>query len=516
MSYLLLLADDEPIERQALALFLKSSVEALSDVAVAESGVDLLNKAEALRPDIVIADVEMPGISGLETLRLLRARGLRTKTIVHTAYSNFSYAKQAIDVAVDAYVLKPAKREDLKALVLRLIRELDEEGEERKRLERTRRSLEDAIPIVELDFVTSILLGERNEDALAKCLSILGMAAAGGRIAVFFEPEVDYPSDATPIDSRASIKLAFDGLAPVAVGPFLNGITPIFLTERDGAVASEACAIAVRRIAATGSGNRYAGIGGWRDSLKELRSSYSEAMRALGRADAGSPVVAVDGAGGYLSLDPLARDEDLIRGAIGRLDGPDALRIFRRSFDELVASKAALCILKDRVLSLALAFSRRFDTPESDPPDAILGLSALRFPLQSLLDASTAGELRSWMEATLETLVREEGEKAGRSVGRHIEGALLYIERNYMRNISLEMVAEDIGVSPYHLSHLFARRLGKGYLSYLTEFRINKAIAMMGRRKLPLDQLASAVGYSSPSYFCRVFKKVTGRDPRTG
>jgi len=79
-----------------------------------------------------------------------------------------------------------------------------------------------------------------------------------------------------------------------------------------------------------------------------------------------------------------------------------------------------------------------------------------------------------------------------------------------MRPISLDLVAENIGVSSYYLSHLFSQEKGKTYISYLTEFRVHKARQLMESRVMTIDELASAVGYASASYFIKIFRKVTG------
>lgn len=105
-----ILADDHAIVREGLALLLASEVEL---VATVSNGNELLSAARRLLPDLVVADVTMPGLGGLDALRTLRSAGLDTRFVILTVHADASIAAEAIRAGASAYVVKEAAGEEL-------------------------------------------------------------------------------------------------------------------------------------------------------------------------------------------------------------------------------------------------------------------------------------------------------------------------------------------------------------------------------------------------------------------
>lgn len=101
----------------------------------------------------------------------------------------------------------------------------------------------------------------------------------------------------------------------------------------------------------------------------------------------------------------------------------------------------------------------------------------------------------------------------GRPVTELIQQARNYIDANYMRDISLELVAENVALSPPYFSRLFRTQIGKTFIDYLTDLRIARASQLLREGRLSVKEITAAVGYSDPNYFSRIFKKITGRTP---
>ena len=76
-----------------------------------------LKKAEEFKPDIAIVDINMPGLNGLETIEILKMRNINMKVIIHTSYSEFDYARKAIQLGAVEYLLKPASKEEMVAAI---------------------------------------------------------------------------------------------------------------------------------------------------------------------------------------------------------------------------------------------------------------------------------------------------------------------------------------------------------------------------------------------------------------
>ena len=125
VKYTILIADDEEIERKALCLLLQKEFPEIAIVAVACNGTELVSLLQQHQPDIAIVDVNMPGINGIDAIDLLRARGSKTHFIINTAYDDFAYVQRALSLKIDAYILKPEKRDTTIQTIRKLCRQID-------------------------------------------------------------------------------------------------------------------------------------------------------------------------------------------------------------------------------------------------------------------------------------------------------------------------------------------------------------------------------------------------------
>ena len=120
-----LIADDEPKIRRGLHAQLGRLGLPIRVVAEAEDGERALEAAERCRPDILLVDINMPFMNGLEFIDALRRTRADAKVIVITGYEEFEYAKRALELNVQAYLLKPIEIEELRATLVTAIEGLE-------------------------------------------------------------------------------------------------------------------------------------------------------------------------------------------------------------------------------------------------------------------------------------------------------------------------------------------------------------------------------------------------------
>ena len=123
-KYTLLIADDEEIECKALRLLVQKELPEIEVVGVARNGVALVSMAQKLRPDIATVDVNMPGMSGIDAIGLLSSCDLPTRFVICTAYDEFEYVHRALALKVDAYILKPERRDATAGTLRKLCAEI--------------------------------------------------------------------------------------------------------------------------------------------------------------------------------------------------------------------------------------------------------------------------------------------------------------------------------------------------------------------------------------------------------
>ncbi|MDL2317889.1 response regulator, partial [Eubacteriales bacterium OttesenSCG-928-A19] len=167
-AYRILVVDDEALETDALRRILTREFPGRVDVATASNGSKAIRMAESLRPDIILMDIEMPGVSGLDAARVIRQMLPRCRIIIITAYQRFQYAQDAVSLGVSDYLLKPLATADLLALLTRTMAEID-----RDRQDEGRRALLDQLAMEQ--FVLSVISGYSSPASLEKQLAELSI-----------------------------------------------------------------------------------------------------------------------------------------------------------------------------------------------------------------------------------------------------------------------------------------------------------------------------------------------------
>lgn len=118
--YRVLIADDEELELKAMHFFLERNYPEAVLLPDAQDGTQVVETVTKENPDLLILDIEMPGLNGLQALTILRERGYEGHVIVKTAYGKFTYAKDALHLHADAYLLKPVRKSELKDVSFRI------------------------------------------------------------------------------------------------------------------------------------------------------------------------------------------------------------------------------------------------------------------------------------------------------------------------------------------------------------------------------------------------------------
>ena len=144
--YRVLLADDEEEIRAGISRKIDWSSLGFALVGEAENGQEALELAEQLRPDVVLTDIKMPFMDGLELCRRLKQSLPAAKLVVFSGFDDFEYARQAIGMDVSEYILKPINAPELMDVLNKLKDQLDRQRLERRDMETLRRRYEESLP----------------------------------------------------------------------------------------------------------------------------------------------------------------------------------------------------------------------------------------------------------------------------------------------------------------------------------------------------------------------------------
>ena len=170
-KYSVLLVDDEEDVIQIIMKKMDWESMGFQIAGYAHNGVEALEMAEELQPDVVMTDIKMPYMDGLTLSRKLKELYRTVKIIIFSGFDEFEYAKEAIQIEVEEYILKPIDAGNLKEVFGRIREKIDREMDEKRNVDKLREYYMESLPILQENFYTSLIDGRIPEGEVEKYLS---------------------------------------------------------------------------------------------------------------------------------------------------------------------------------------------------------------------------------------------------------------------------------------------------------------------------------------------------------
>ncbi len=520
MKRLFVVDDERPVVEGIVLMTNRDLRGEFEVVGTASSGREAIERAPAIAPDIVLMDVRMPGISGLDAIRELRHRGVGAVFILVTAYERFDIAREAVELGVFGYLLKPVTRDDLARTLgaasahIDRLRNLESREVEHREAEGRFRGFAEAA------WLAGIMLGE-DASGQAAAREALGVSEQWvAALAVAFLPATEGEEPSATIRSlyhvfRDIIRYRSTGL----VGPLVAGRSLAIVTGRDAEIASRRLLdlelilgdelgpeIARGRLRMGSGGPRAVADAflAWGDAVERLVTRNEDAAECPPQHHASSVPQSAPPDGSPVAV-PFDADEEFL--AAFREFSPARISL---ALDRLVAPLEALPSVPGsetgRIVALLATVARSLARR-----GAIDSAGASRLMDPSGLSGLDGPGFRLVVQARVHRLQASLG-----SVPRHsapVVRAVAWVRENYGKPAGLEACAEAVRISPNRLSRLFVEETGRGFSDFLIECRITRARQMLSEPGWSIKEVAAACGYSDPNYFARLFKKSTGLTP---
>ena len=167
-QYTVLLVDDEEEVFQVIMKKLDWESMGFSIAGYARNGVEALEMAEELQPDVVMTDIKMPYMDGLTLCKKLKELYQKVKVIIFSGFDEFEYAKEAIKIEAEEYILKPINSNELKEVFERIKVNLDKELDEKRNIDKLREYYMESLPVLQENFYTSLIEGRIPEEQIDK------------------------------------------------------------------------------------------------------------------------------------------------------------------------------------------------------------------------------------------------------------------------------------------------------------------------------------------------------------
>lgn len=495
----LLIVDDEQVEREGLEAILQRAFPELA-ISQAKNGNAAIRMAGEFRPDLVLMDIKMPGITGLEAVEQISSRLPDAKFIMVTAFDTFEYARQAIKLGVKDYLLKPSKASEIIATVGKVLEQIHAERKESRFQQAT---MQKALSLAETDIVTQLLFDHVHEVHLDMLVEMLGTRSTDGQ----FVMSVLLPAGGEHY--YASVKEKVRLSASCWVGALYGRQLPIIVFMDPGQrFRSQAASLAREILSFAKSGESpgwFIGIGNPCRSLNQTRQSYQESLIATmdtdqpGKYRFYADVPVLDTTVDFQAAKQREKQFfDQIR--LGKWDEiqTDFMELIRKYENE----SADLVQTQQRILELLWIASRVLSEIGVETDSPLYSFQASDF---RQLRAETVHLLDRMRQAYINYHTVLEADT--------IQRIKQYIIDHSHKDISLESLGKKVGLNPIYISKMFKEKLGINYIDFLTECRIEKAKKLMADPEKSLKEITFEVGYHEPNYFSKVFKKMCGLSP---
>lgn len=528
--YKVLLVDDEPEVIMAVIKKMDWTQLGFEVIGYAQNGEEALEMAEAVPPDVVMTDIKMPFMDGLTLSRKLKDIYAGLKVIIFSGFDEFEYAREAIKLEVEEYILKPMKLDELRDIFVRIRNLLDKERSEKVNIDKLKEYYMNSLPIMQDQFYIGLIEGRMDQTRIDNFKQNYQIKMDGPEY--FVTVFQVYTKDGNREEivemnqelRNISIKQILDeNLTEYDFKSFLYfeqiiHITSIKMVEEIKQYTDRVdkiCKLVERMLGV----QVVAGIGRMQKELVYLRLSYDGAKNAAfyRGVSEGSRATYIE------ELQPVSNDlmnyeqHDLqekisdIKSEIKMGDKETLVEEIDKFVD--ILKEQSVTIPKLRIILMNVV-TELFKLAGSYNIDITTIFGENLDMYQQILHFNTMEEVKNWLNEICLAVRRCISKERRNTANVIIDKAVKYIEENFSDStLSIEKICSEINVSSAYFSTIFKRETGKTFLNYLTELRMEKAISLLDGTEEKTYIISEQVGYAEPNYFSYVFKKRYGMAP---
>lgn len=517
MPYKVFFVEDEIITREGIrdnVDWRANGFEFCGDAADGEMALPLLRLA---KPDVLITDIKMPFMDGLQLSKIVRARMPWVKIVILSGHDEFEYAQQAIKLGVTDYLLKPITVQNLQVALQNLAAQLDQERKEQENLRKLQEQAEENRAVLRERFLFKLVVGAASPADTIENGQMLGFnLIAKHYLVVILKIEMMDRTEQYDYDEYQQIQNVVLGLVKTDPDIFvlkrdwsdlvliLKGSTPEHLAEKMDIVSSE--------IGGDIAGTRYKltiGMGSVKNRIADICQSFFEALADVqNRTGEGDP----GWNQAFEQMDLLKVDKSVIENYLHSGSREDFDQFFNAHLLPLGETALKSNLIKNYIfVDVVLSVAKLVNDLGGEVDKVIPELNSIETILSNI---KTIDQLREQVHKIVSSaLVYRDRQPKGQYKDL-IHQAKEYIGNHYTDpELSLNAVAARVNLSASHFSVVFSQETEQTFKEYLTELRINKAKELLRMTALRSADIAYQVGYNDPHYFSSVFKKHTGSSP---
>lgn len=542
--YKIILVDDEEDVREGVTQEIDWERYGFEVVAKAENGKEAFELVERLVPDLIVTDIMMPFLDGLVLSKLIRENYPDMKIILFTGFDEFEYAKQAVKLQIEEYVLKPFSSQELIDALIKVKSQIDEEVAQKENIELLLKHYKNSLPILRNSFLTSLITKRFEKSEVMEKLNNYYIPLLGNVFAVSVlridsyiplqnenqKPELKPAyrslkhSNDRELQLFAVLNIAEEICNKRGIGiVFLHNDHVVVLTasdETDSAVAIGKTFSLLEEIRK--NTEKYLGfsitlgVGTATHDITSLKYSYEDAILALDYrvilgnnriiyiADVEKKAIQIPG------FDE-QKEQELIR-CLKMGTSNEMKALIESFFHEIEVAKISykdyqLYLLEILISILKMARSSSMGTDNILDNHGIL--------LSEMQQFNNLQEAKIWILELCQRVMSSITKERLSNSENLVYMAKKYIQEHYYEtDISITKVCNHLHISTGYFSYIFKKEMKTTFVNYLLKIRMDTSKELLRTTDLKSFEIAEKVGYAEPNYFSFCFKKYFGMTPK--
>jgi len=517
MLYKVFLVEDEIVTREGIRDNIDWKANGFEFYGEASDGDMALPLLRAIKPDLLITDIKMPFMDGLQLSKIVRERMPWVKIIILSGHDEFEYAQEAIKLGVNEYLLKPITVNEMHKVLQKIATQLDQEKKEQENLKKLQEQLEENQAMLRERLLLKVVTGTiASTEAIEKGQPLGLDLVAKCYLIVILKIEVRTRSEKLDYDEFQKIQQKVTEL--IGNNPdiyllrkdwgefvlLMKGNIPQYLDEEQG--------LLLGSIRDTLDQTRYqlvVGVGAQKNRIADIYQSFLEAFVSIqNSADREK-----DGSNRMVDKAELLKvNKSAVETYLNCGVKEDCEEFFNSYIQPLGETALKSYLIKNYIfMDVVLATAKQVNDLGGNIDIVIPELNSIETILANI---STIEQLK---EKTCTILGKALSFRDSQTSGQHtkvIRQAKEYIDQHYMEpDLSLYEIASQVNLSSSHFSMVFSQETCQTFKEYLTTTRINKAKELLRTSSLSSNDISYQVGFNDPHYFSYVFKKNTGFSP---
>lgn len=525
--YSILIVDDEPIIRKGITNFIQWDSINCKVTCEATNGIEAKDLIEINKPDIIISDIKMPGMDGIELSKYIHENYPYIKVILLTGYSDFEYAQSAIRYNVVDFILKPSSNNKITKAIESAIKIISEERLKSQNLQLMKDKINQNLSLLQekffYDYINRII---QNQTTIQNTIKDLNISLNTYYVLYFKFIQntgnelIDIKENKKNIlqEIKQFVSLIFKDFAHYNITIDCNSICTIINVDKDINENSTNFVLNKSKELLDFSGNFMnisisLGISNLHQNLSQVHVAYKEATESLSLMfyEDDNIFTYSDYTLTTSSLDKALEHNyvDKIIDSIKISNSDIAIATMDELFYKLKSSKQSIEYIKNVGILISSLSFKLLNNHYIEHSEIIENSSKI---YTDILNCDSISDLNN----ILKNVILCSTDRLSYLNSQHnyiIKKVMNYIESNYKNQIKLNELAKLAYVNSSYLSRLIKKETGTTLTEIISKIRIEKAKDLLSFSNMKTYEIAIKVGIEDPAYFSQVFKKYTGLSP---